>query len=84
MHRLYPTVFGLYHPNMLGMGVEELLVVFTFVLVLFGGEKIPSLMRNVGKGVSELKNGIEEAKRPLMEAMNEANQPRLPDDPDRP
>lgn len=54
---------------MLGMGYQELLIVLLVVLVLFGGAKIPELMRGVGKGISEFKNGVEEAKRPLAEAM---------------
>lgn len=56
---------------MFGMGYQELLVVLVVVLVLFGGNKIPELMRGVGKGVAEFKNGIEEAKRPLAEAMRD-------------
>ena len=54
---------------MFGMGYQELLIVLLVVLVLFGGAKIPELMRGVGKGISEFKNGVEEAKRPLAEAM---------------
>lgn len=54
---------------MFGMGYQELLIVMVVVLVLFGGEKIPELMRGIGKGVSEFKNGVEEAKRPITEAL---------------
>jgi sec-independent protein translocase protein TatA len=56
---------------MFGMGYQELLVVLVVVLVLFGGAKIPELMRGVGKGISEFKNGVEEAKRPLQEALRD-------------
>ena len=56
---------------MLGMGYQELIVVLVVVLVLFGGAKIPELMRGVGKGVAAFKNGIEEAKRPLAEALRD-------------
>lgn len=56
---------------MFGMGPQELLIVLVVVLVLFGGAKIPELMRGVGKGVSEFKNGLEEAKRPLAEALRD-------------
>lgn len=55
---------------MFGMGYQELLIVMVVVLVLFGGQKIPELMRGVGKGISEFKNGVEEAKRPITEALN--------------
>ena len=45
------------------LGQEALLVVVV-VLVLFGGSKIPELMRGIGKGVGEFKNGLEEARKP--------------------
>ncbi len=56
---------------MFGMGYQEMLIVLLVVLVLFGGAKIPELMRGVGKGISEFKNGVEEAKRPLAEALRD-------------
>jgi len=40
--------------------------------LLFGGEKLPSLMRGIGKGVGELKAGLEDGKRKLQDAMEEA------------
>jgi len=38
----------------------ELIVVLFIVLLLFGGTKIPSLMRNLGRGASEFKRGLSE------------------------
>jgi sec-independent protein translocase protein TatA len=49
----------------------HLIIVAVIVLLLFGGEKLPELMRNVGKGVGELKRGIDEGKRQLTSAMEE-------------
>jgi len=43
----------------------HLLILLIIVLLLFGGKKIPELMRGVGKGVGELQKGIEEGKRGL-------------------
>ncbi len=41
---------------LLGMvGGPELLVIVFVVLLLFGGKKLPELMRGLGKGVSEFK-----------------------------
>ena len=34
-------------------GGQEILLVLIAILVLFGGKKIPELMRGIGKGVSE-------------------------------
>lgn len=40
----------------------EWLIILLLVLLLFGGKKIPELMRGLGKGVHSFKQGIEEAK----------------------
>lgn len=41
---------------LLGMfGGPELLIIVFVVLILFGGKKLPELMRGLGKGVSEFK-----------------------------
>ncbi|MCL4283846.1 MAG: twin-arginine translocase TatA/TatE family subunit [Fimbriimonadaceae bacterium] len=42
---------------------QELWIVLLVILVLFGGKKIPELMRGVGKGVGELQKGLDEGKR---------------------
>jgi len=42
---------------LLGMfGGNEILVVLAIALLLFGGKKIPELMRGLGKGIKEFKN----------------------------
>lgn len=43
-------------------GAEELLVVLAIVVLFFGGEKIPKLMRGIGEGVREFRKGVAEAK----------------------
>lgn len=47
---------------MFGLGGQELLIVLVIVLVLFGGKKIPELLRGVGKGVGELQKGLHEGR----------------------
>ena len=55
-------------------GVNELIIIMVIILLLFGGKKIPELMRGLGKGIrefnnakssieSEIKDGIREAER---------------------
>ena len=39
-------------------GMPEILLIALVVLLLFGGAKIPELMRGIGKGVSEFKKGM--------------------------
>lgn len=45
-------------PCFLGLGMQELLVIALVVLLLFGGSKIPELMRGLGKGVKSFKDGM--------------------------
>jgi sec-independent protein translocase protein TatA len=40
------------------MGGSEWILIVVLVLVLFGGKKIPELMRGMGRGVKEFKEGI--------------------------
>ncbi len=40
----------------------EWLVIFLVILLLFGGKKIPELMRGLGKGVHSFRKGMQEAK----------------------
>lgn len=39
-------------------GWEQALLVLAIVLLLFGGRKIPELMKGLGKGVKEFKDGM--------------------------
>jgi len=39
-------------------GPMQLLVVLFIILLLFGGAKVPSLMRNLGQGAKEFKRGL--------------------------
>jgi sec-independent protein translocase protein TatA len=48
---------------MFGLGSQEVLIIALIILLLFGGKKIPELMKGLGKGVKEYKkamNGVEE------------------------
>jgi len=56
-------------------GIDVWIVVLVVVLVLFGGKKIPELMRGVGRGMGELQKGIHEGKQHLDSAMREEPQP---------
>ena len=43
-----------------GLGGQEILIIALIVLLLFGGSKIPELMRGMGKGVKSFKEGMKE------------------------
>lgn len=42
----------------MNLGIWEILLVALVVLLLFGGKKIPELMRGLGKGVRSFKDGV--------------------------
>ena len=53
----------------LNLGTGEIILIVAVILLLFGGRKIPELMRGLGKGVKSFKQGMneveEEIKKPL-------------------
>lgn len=59
-----PCLFG-------GIGAPEIIIVALLVLLLFGGKKIPELMKGLGKGVKSFKDGVNEAKDEINKAKDE-------------
>lgn len=56
------------------IGGQEIIIILIIVLVLFGGKKIPELMKGLGKGVKEYKNamnGVEDE----VNGLNKGTQP---------
>lgn len=48
---------------MFGLGTTEILVIAIIILLLFGGKKIPELMKGLGKGVKSFKDGMKEVEK---------------------
>ena len=44
--------------KLLFLGTWEIIIIVLVVLLLFGGKKIPELMRGLGKGVKSFKDGV--------------------------
>lgn len=42
--------------SIFGLGAPELILIGLVILLIFGGKKIPELMRGLGKGVKEFKD----------------------------
>ena len=40
------------------LGTGEIVIIAIVVLLLFGGKKIPELMKGIGKGVKNIKDGV--------------------------
>lgn len=47
-------------PLIFNLGVGEIVIIALVVLLLFGGKKIPELMRGLGKGVRSFKDGMKD------------------------
>jgi sec-independent protein translocase protein TatA len=45
-------------PLFMGLGGPEIILIVLVVLLLFGGKKIPELMKGIGKGVKSFKDGV--------------------------
>ncbi|CCX45145.1 MAG: twin-arginine translocase TatA/TatE family subunit [Muribaculaceae bacterium] len=45
-------------PGFLNLGTGEIVIIVFVVLLLFGGRKIPELMKGLGKGVRSFKQGM--------------------------
>lgn len=54
--------------HLLFIGATELIVIGGLALLLFGGKKLPEMMRGLGQGVREFKKGMNEIKNPVDEA----------------
>ncbi len=54
---------------------SEWIIVALLILLLFGGKKIPELMRGLGKGVKSFKDGVNEAKDEINKVKDEVDKP---------
>ena len=45
---------------MLGLGPTEMVILLIIILILFGGSRLPGLMKGMGEGIRSFKQGIHE------------------------
>ena len=62
---------------------SEWIIIALVILLLFGGKKIPELMRGLGKGVKSFKDGVNEAKEEINKAKDEIDEPAKTTDKDK-
>lgn len=55
------------------LGTPEVIGIVVIVLLLFGGKKIPELMKGLGKGVKSFKDGIKDVEKEIEEATKDDN-----------
>lgn len=56
-------------------GLWEILIIALVILLLFGGKKIPELMKGLGKGVKNFKEGLSEAEKDLQDIKKDLDKP---------
>jgi sec-independent protein translocase protein TatA len=61
-------------PVLLAFGTNEMIIIVIVVLLMFGGRKIPELMRGLGKGVREFNDAKSNVKKELEEGTNDVKQ----------
>lgn len=54
------------------LGATEIMLIFLVVLLLFGGQKIPELMRGLGRGIREFNNAKNSVEDEIRQGMREA------------
>lgn len=59
---------------MFGLGPNEILLIALVVLLLFGGRKIPELMRGLGRGVREFNDAKSNVRKEIEEGIKEKEQ----------
>ena len=60
---IYPLVFGTW----------EIVLIVLVILLLFGGKKIPELMKGLGKGVKSFKQGMNEVEKEIKDIDEDYN-----------
>jgi sec-independent protein translocase protein TatA len=55
------------------LGATELTLIFLVVLLMFGGNKIPELMRGLGKGIREFNNAKNSVEDEIRQGIREAD-----------
>lgn len=53
------------------LGFNEILIILIIVLLLFGGKKIPELMRGLGKGVREFNDAKNSVRKEIEDGLSE-------------
>lgn len=59
------------------LGGTELLLIFLVVVLLFGGKKIPELMRGLGTGIREFNNAKNSVEDEIRQGMRDAEKKKI-------
>ena len=59
---------------LMGIGGQELIMILLVVLLFFGGQKIPELMRGLGNGIREFNNAKNSVENEIKQGIRDAEQ----------
>lgn len=62
--------------GLLNLGTGEIIAIVIVVLLLFGGKKIPELMKGLGKGVKSFKQGMNEVEEEIKKPVEDMDKPK--------
>ena len=62
----------------------EWIIILVVILLLFGGKKIPELMRGIGKGVHSFKQGLSEAREEIKKPVETKSESEKPEQTEQP
>lgn len=54
-----------------GVGTSEILLIVFVLLLLFGGKKLPELMRGMGRGIRDFKDAVNEPMEEIKKSIEE-------------
>lgn len=66
-------------PLFLGMRGAQLIFIIVVILLIFGAARLPKIMRNMGRGVHQFKQGLEDAKEEINKPIRRADDRRADD-----
>jgi sec-independent protein translocase protein TatA len=66
------------------LGTGEIIAIVLVILLLFGGRKIPELMRGIGKGVKSFRQGMNEVEEEIKKPLEETDKDKPGSRPDNP
>ena len=68
----------------LNFGTGEIIAIVLIILLLFGGRKIPELMRGLGKGVKSFRQGMNEVEEEIKKPLEDLDKDKPGSRPDNP
>lgn len=57
----------------MGLGGQEMLLIFLALLLFFGAKKLPELARGLGKGIREFKDATKDVRENIEDGLKDAN-----------